>query len=133
MKSTMAKVLVGLLALDVTLGVLVTPAGGMDPRGPSGASALTWTLVGIFMIGLILSLTAIVQLVRGSAIAPTIALVAPLLLYPVIIADRSNVFHAEVAPPAIRTLEWCIAALSVVVIGGAAMMRAAARTKPTWA
>ena len=123
MKSTLGKALVGLLALDVVLGFLTTPAGGMDPRPPTGASGLTWTCVGIYMVGLLINLGAIVQLVRGKAIAPTLALIGPVLFYGVIIADRSDMFHAEVAPAAIRTLEWSVAGLSAVVIAVAALVR----------
>lgn len=130
MQSTLGKVLLGLLGLDIVLGVLVTPAGGMDPRPPSGASALTWACVGLFMVGMILCIGAIVQLVRGKPSGFLLAFVGPFLFYGVVIADRTDMFHAQVAPPAIRTLEWCVAGVSAVVIAVAATGRKGTGAKP---
>jgi hypothetical protein len=130
MKTPLSKVLVVLLVVDIVVGVLVTPAGGMDPRPPSGASGLTWACVGTYMVGLILCLAAVVQLVRGKAVGPTLALIGPLFFSAVLIADRTDHFHAEVAPAAIRALEWSVAGLSLVVIAVASMVRTAARAGP---
>jgi len=131
MKSPLSKVLIALLALDVVLGVLVTPAGGMDPRPPSGASATTWIAVGLYMVGLVITISAIVQLARGKPVGATLALIGPLFFAPVIASDRSDAFHAEVAPAAIRTLEWSVAALSVVVLAVAFKFRGTLGAKPT--
>jgi hypothetical protein len=122
--TTQTKVLTAALVLDVVLAVLVTPAGGMDPRPPTGASALTWTCVGIYMVGLLTSVAGIVQLLRAKPIGPTLSL-GPVLFFGVITADRLDAFHAEVAPAAIRNLEWTVAVVSVVVL--ALAMRARQR------
>ena len=111
----MTKTLAALLSLDVVLSILVTPAGGMDPRAPAGAHGYSWVAVGLFGLGALASIAAVVQLLRNRPAGMFAR--GPALFFPVIVLDRLGLFHSEAAPPAIVTLEWTVAAVSILVLG----------------
>lgn len=131
MKSPLAKVLLGLLLLDALLTVLVTPVGGMETRAPADSSAIGFAAVGLFSVGLLIDLAAIVQLLRKRRVAPTLAAIGTLLYFPVVITDRAGLFQPHAAPPAIRDLEWSVAAVSLVALAVALVLRARVRAEPS--
>jgi hypothetical protein len=107
------------------LDFLLTPLGGFETRDPSKVHIVGLAGLALLLIGLVLSIVALVLLFRRSGRAPMFAIVAAVLYYPAFLTERTGTFSSLPAPTAIGQLEVVQAVVAVIAIGiGLWMLRA---------
>lgn len=95
---------------------LLTPLSGLETRPTSDVTAVGAASLGIFFVGAILTIVALVLLFRGRRAAPTVAIIAALLYLPGFLADRTGNLSKLQSPTAIFWLEWVQALIVAAVI-----------------
>jgi hypothetical protein len=97
---------------------LLTPLSGLETRPTSKVTALGAASLGVFFVGVVLAVVAVVFLLQGRASAPMIAVMGAVLFLPGLLADRTGNLSQVEAPTAIFWVEWvqlCITAIVVVL------------------
>lgn len=108
--------LVAALVAYLIVDFLLTPLSGLETRPGSDVTAVGAASLGIFFVGAILTIVALVLLFRGRRAAPTVAIIAALLYLPGFLADRTGNLSKLQSPTAIFWLEWVQALIVVAVI-----------------
>lgn len=119
--------LVAVLVAYLIVDFLLTPLSGLETRPASDITAVGAASLGIFFVGAILTIVALVLLFRGRRAAPTVAIIAALLYLPGFLADRTGNLSKLQSPTAIFWLEWVQALIVAAVI----VLSLRARTETT--
>lgn len=111
--------------------VLLTPAGGLETRDVAGVTVVGFATLALLFVGLALSILALVLLLRGSARATIVAVVAAVLYFPAPVAEQLGLFSKFRPPTAIAWLEVVQAIVALLVIGVALWLRRGGAAKTT--
>lgn len=111
------KILAADLALYVVLGILLTPAGQLETRSATKVTVLGIVTLAVFFVGLLGAIFALVFLFRRSRRAPLLAVIAGVLYFPVMLADRTGNFSSLRPPAAIAGIELVQAIVALAAIG----------------
>jgi hypothetical protein len=105
------------MILNVATIILLTPAG-FETRPQSDLKTLGYVAIAAIFIGLALDIVAIGLLFKRVRIrlASSLAIITSATFLLIILVDRTGSFFSVPTPPAINTLEYVLAALSIVTI-----------------
>jgi len=101
----------------ILLDILLTPPVGIETRDPSKVTGIGIVGLVLLFIGLALSIVALVMLLRGSRLAPIVAIVSAALFLPAFLSEQTGHFSSLPAPIGIEWIEWVQAAVAVATIG----------------
>jgi hypothetical protein len=96
--------LVVALVLSVALAVLLSPLG-FERRPPADLTLIGYISIGSVVAGILLSLAAIVMIIRRVRSASLLAIVGLIAFLIPNITDKTGVFFSLPAPPVISALE----------------------------
>lgn len=102
------------LVVAIALQLSLTPLGGLETRSIADARAIGLATIVVFLAGLILEVAAIAALFRRPHTASLLALIGPILYFPIFIADLTGNWSTEPAPLVITYLSIVTA---IVVLG----------------
>jgi hypothetical protein len=91
--------------------------GGFETRDPAKVHAVGFAGLTLLFAGLVLSIVALVLLIRRSGRAPLFAIVGGLLYYPAFLTELTGTFSSLPAPTAIARIELVQAAVGAIAIG----------------
>ena len=100
----------------IVLNFLLTPLGGFETRDPAKVHSVGFAGLALLVLGLLLSIVALVLLFAGRA-APMFAIVAAVLYYPAFLTERTGTFSSLRAPAPIERLELVQAIVAAIAIG----------------
>ena len=114
--SSRQRALLAALVAFLVGSFLLTPLSGLETRPTSKLTALGAASLGVFFVGVVLVVVAVVFLLQGRASAPIVAVIGAVLFLPGFLADRTgNLSHAE-APAAIVWIEWVQLFITAIVV-----------------
>ncbi len=96
--------LVVALAASVLLAVLLSPLG-FERRPPADLTLIGYISIGSVVAGVLLSLAAIVMIVRRVRLASLLAIVGSAVFLVPNVTDKTGLFFSPPAPPVISGLE----------------------------